>query len=129
MKNLAVLCNLVLVVFTALVVATDGAPTAPAYIAFTLLLVLIPILSVVVMLRAGSAGGSTGLQRLAGWCNIVLLVLVAWAIVDQYPHPQEPGFFPFVVLVVACPILSAFVLFRRPTATAGTGGSGVSQPA
>ena len=44
--------------------------------------------------------------------NILLLGLVCWAVVDQYPHPEEEGVVAFTVLTVLTPILSAVVLFR-----------------
>jgi hypothetical protein len=35
-----------------------------------------------------------------------------WAVVDQYPHPEEDGVIAFTVLRVLTPILSLVVLFR-----------------
>ncbi len=45
-------------------------------------------------------------------CNIVLLGFVCWAIVDQYPHPEEDGVIPFAVLTVMTPILTLVALIR-----------------
>jgi hypothetical protein len=45
-------------------------------------------------------------------CNIVFFGFVCWALVDQYPHPEEDGVIAFAVLMVLTPILSLVVLFR-----------------
>ena len=123
MKVLTVLCNLVLFVFTCLVLATDPAPTGPAYIVFTLLLLLIPLLTVFALARSragtdassvqANGRGRTAMERAAGLSNVVLLGFVCWAIIDQYPHPEEDGVVAFTVLAVLTPILSAAVLFGR----------------
>ncbi len=128
MKGPTVLCNLVLVIFTGLVVATDGAPAAPAYIVFTLLLVLIPVFSLSAILRRGLEMQTMAVARAAVVGNVVLLGFIFWALVDQYPHPQEPGFVPYVVLALATPVLSALVLLRRPS-PGGRRGSGATLPA
>jgi hypothetical protein len=110
MKILTVLCNIVLVAFTALVLVTDGAPTSIVYMALTLLLMAIPVFTVCVVLRAGK----TAMARAAAVCNVVLLALICWAIVDQYPHPPEEGVVAFTALTVSIPILNAVVLLFRP---------------
>ena len=125
MNTLTVLCNVVFVLFTCLVLADDGFPTAPAYIVFTLLMLLVPAFTVLAIARSGAATG-TAMKRVAGVANIVLLACIGLAIVDQYPHPAEPGFVPYVVLALLTPILSLAVLFRRGgtgTAPASKGGS------
>jgi hypothetical protein len=138
MKTLTVLCNVVLFGFTCLVLATDGAPTAAVYIIFTLLLMLIPVFTVFAITRSGAGDGGpnlhsrrktaeaqprtgvfssahTAIARVAAICNVVLLVFVCWAFVDQYPHPEEDGFIAFAALTVLTPILSGVMLFRsRP---------------
>jgi uncharacterized protein YhhL (DUF1145 family) len=43
--------------------------------------------------------------------NIVFFGFVCWALVDQYPHPEEDGVLTFTVLIVLTPILSLVVLF------------------
>jgi hypothetical protein len=48
----------------------------------------------------------------AAVCNLVLLGLTAWAYADQYPHPEEPGFTAFTVLMVLTPIVSLAALVR-----------------
>lgn len=135
MKTLTVLCNIVLFGFTCFVLVTDGPPKEAGYIVFTLLVVLIPILNVVVLFRSGAGDGwvglhmkrkaleaqpktdalssrSTAIERVAAICNIVLLGFVCWALVDQYPHPEEEGVIAYALLMVLTPILSVVVLFR-----------------
>jgi len=55
-------------------------------------------------------------------CNVLLLALVGWALVDQYPHPSESGFIEYVIALVLGPFVSAVALFRslsiRPSSAA-----------
>jgi hypothetical protein len=117
MKPLALVCNIVSLLFTLLVIAGDGPATKPIYIVLMVLLFLIPIFTVVVLARphAFRARAAT-VRRLAALCNLVLLAFVCWALVDQHPHPNEPGFLPYVALMILTPILSTIALLRhRPT--------------
>jgi hypothetical protein len=109
MKTLAVLCNVVLFTFTCFVLATDGGPTKAVYIIFTLMLLMTPVLTVFVLARRAAGDGA---RRAAATCNVLLLVLVCWVLVDQYPHPSEPGFNEYVVAVVVTPLINAVVLLR-----------------
>jgi hypothetical protein len=124
MRTLVAVCNILLFVCVCLVLATEGAPRDGIYVAFTLALILIPLVTAFVLVRdrAGGArpnvtGSRTSLPRLAALGNIVLLGLVVLAMVDQYPHPDEPGFLAFVALTVVTPILSALVLMRNRSGT------------
>ena len=135
MKIVALICNIVLFAFTCFVLLTDGVSREAAYIVFTVLVVLIPILNVVVLFRSGAGDGWVGLhmerkaleaqpktdafssrsiamERAAAISNIVLLGFVCWALVDQYPHPEEDGVIAYALLVVLTPILSVVALFR-----------------
>jgi len=118
MKALAVLCNVVLLAFTCLVLVAEGVSSEAAYIVLTLLLIVVPGLSVVALVRGGG-GGTWSFARVAALCNIVLLGFICWAIVDQYPHPEEPGFLPYLALVVLTPVLSAVALAYGGRRTAG----------
>jgi hypothetical protein len=134
MKIIAIICNVVLFVFTGIVLVTDGTPTDTAYIIFTLLVLLIPIFNVVVLTRSGVDNGWLDLQKKtleeqrkiddlssttivmkigAFICNIVLFAFTWWAIVDQYPHSEEDGVIAYTLLIVLTPILSVAVLFRN----------------
>ncbi len=130
MKAAAVVCNVALFAFTCVVLLVDGAPTELIYIVFTLWLLFTLVLTAVVISRstAGHAwNGRESLQRhniptsrlAAIACNIVLFGFTLWAFLEQYPHPQEPGFVAFMVLIFTTPILSLVVLFGRRTDTAG----------
>lgn len=111
----AIVCNAVLAAFTCVVLVTDGAPTDAPYIALTILVLLVPILSAVTILRAklapSSAGGLLARGTLAG--NVVLVGASCWAIAAQYPHPREDGLLAYMLLVLATPILSFVVVLRR----------------
>ena len=109
MKTLTVLCNVVLFGFTCLVLAVDGAPTELPYIVLTVLMMLIPVFTVFAIVRSGGAA-SSGVRRVAGICNVVLLIFICWALVEQYPHPEEDGVVAYTLLAVLTPILSMAVL-------------------
>ena len=106
MKTLVVVCNVVFFAFTCVVLATDGLPKEVPYILLTLAVLLVPVLTVVALLRAR-------LMVAAAIANLVVLGLMVWSFVAQYPHPQEEGFVEYVVLAALTPILSAIVLFVR----------------
>jgi hypothetical protein len=135
MKIVAVICNIVLFGFTCLVLVVDGPPKGASYIVFTLWSLWTLVLSAVVISRSGASNGWLGLQMkrkaleeqkktddrssaspvmriVAIVCNIVLLGFICWALVEQYPHPEEDGLIAFTVLMVVTPILSLVVLFR-----------------
>lgn len=134
MKIVAIICNIILFVFTCIVIAVDGPSREAVYIIFTLWWLLTLILNPVVIYRSGVRDGWLGLpvkrkapvdqnkiddqssrgtimRMLAIICNIVFLGFVCWAFVDQYPHPEEDGFLAFAVLMVLTPVLSLVVLF------------------
>jgi hypothetical protein len=138
MRGLTVTCNLVLLLFTLFVLATDWLPEQAAYVAFTLLLLLIPTFTAFALLRRGVGGSGPGLPgtgetredqpetgaalpgtillvRVAVVANLVLLAAVCWALVDQSPHPKEEGFLAYAVLTLLTPVLSAIVLVRTGT--------------
>jgi hypothetical protein len=120
----AVICNVVLLAFTGVVLVTDGVSREGPYVVFTLLLLLVPILSVVALVRRGGnrpdlgthdvpSSRSTVTKRVAVSSNLVWLAFSCWAIVDQYPHPADAGVIPFAVLVVVTPIVSLAALLGR----------------
>lgn len=114
MKPLALICNVVSLAFTLLVLATDGPPTKPVYVVFGLLLLLIPLFTLLALIRPGILSASSRLVfRAAAIGNLLLLAFVCWALVDQHPHPDEPGFIPYAVLVLLTPALSALVLLGQ----------------
>jgi len=115
MTIVAVVCNVVLFLFTCFVLWTEGSSKGGGYIVLTVLLLLIPILSSAVILRIGASDrwlGSHG-KTVAAIGNIALLGFVIWAIVSAYPHPEEPGVIPFTVICVLTPILNLLVIVRR----------------
>ena len=133
MNLLAVVCNVLLFAFTALVVASDGPASEPAYIVFSLICFLVPILNVVVISRIGARSGwlgifprrktsqggvgemitpslSAALRTVTIVANLVFLGFIVWALIDQSPHPEEEGFLPFVLLMILTPIISTGAL-------------------
>ncbi len=112
MKTVVLLVNAVLLVFTCLVLTTDGAPQGTPYVVFTILLIFIPIFTIVVIVRNES---TNKWSIAAAILNSVLFAFVCWALVDQYPHPPEAGVVEFEVLVLLTPIINAVFLLRgRP---------------
>ncbi len=110
MKALALGFNIVSLAFTLLVIAGEGLSTKTIDIPLTLLVIIIPILSIVALARPSTLPGSgTTTLRLAAICNLVLLALVCRAVIG---HPNEPGFVPYAVLMILTPLLSAVALFR-----------------
>ncbi len=135
MRALALACNVLLFAFTCLVIVTDGAPTQAPYVAFTLLMLLVPVFTVVAIVRRGAGAAWTrvpaagvpagaapadrpaapgaALERAAAAVNLLLLACVVAAVAAQYPHPKEEGVVAFVVLALATPVVSAVALLRR----------------
>jgi hypothetical protein len=119
MKTVAVVCNLLSLAFTCAVVATDGVPREVAYIVFTLLLMLVPAVTVFALVsrRDGSAGlvsaASPAVRGVAVVANAIVVGFVCWALVDQHPHPEEGGFVEYVILMLLTPVLSIVALMWR----------------
>ena len=120
MKIVAIVLNVLLIGFTVMVTMTDGPAVQTGYIVFSFMLVLIPTLNVIVISRSGVKGGRyssprAGMKIMTIVCNIVLLASVCWALIDQYPHPKEPGLLEFELLAILTPLLSmAVILLRGP---------------
>lgn len=114
MKRLVLVCNAASILFTLLVIASDGPATETIYIVFMVLLVLIPIFTLLALARPRTFRtlATSGL-RLAVLGNLALLAFVGWALVDQSPHPNEAGYLPYAALMVLTPILSVIVLLRQ----------------
>ena len=143
MRIAAMACNVILVVFTCLVVVTDGPATEAAYVVLMLALVLVPIFSLVVLLRQGRSGSrpapvkgsglpeekrmderpsrDPGMRTAAIFCNIILFGLSCWAFADQYPHPEEDGFVAYVLILAVAPILNVVALLRSGSGAARLG--------
>src|SRR5512133_2973034 len=98
MKISAIICNILLLLFTCLVLLTDGISREAVYIILTVLLLLVPVLNSIVIFRNQSK--QPHLRKLAVIGNIILIGFTCWAMIKQYPHPREPGFLSFAVLVV-----------------------------
>jgi amino acid transporter len=133
MKIAAIICNIVLFIFTCFVLITDGPAGEASYIVFTLLLLLVPIMNIVLMLRSrinnswstfnmrskvpeeqGKVDAPPSIypfMKIIGVIlNIVLTGFICWAIIDQYPHPKDPGFLIYMLLVIFTPIISLITI-------------------
>jgi hypothetical protein len=116
MRMTALVLNLVMVCFTLFVLLTEGVSENHWYQLFTLVLLVVPVMTVQTLWKLRAPGAATTWERrYVGGLNVLLLVLIGAAIGHQYPHPNEPGFIPYVVLVCLVPVLSAWVLLRPPT--------------
>jgi hypothetical protein len=121
MGTAAIVCNIVLIAITGVIILTEGVPRDARYLVLTLLMLLVPLLSAVVLVRARIApqGPSTDddrslaitlTNRAAVLCNLVLFGASCWAVVAQYPYPEGNSVIPFAVLTVCTPILSLMAL-------------------
>ncbi len=119
MGTVAVVCNVLLVAFTCFVLATDGVAREVPYIVFGFLLLAVPTLSAALLVQRAlrptesTPGVSPAMRRarqVGVLCNVWLLGTACWAIYDQYPHPDEPGFLAYVAVVLLAPILSIVAL-------------------
>jgi hypothetical protein len=109
MKTAAFIADVFLFLFTFFVLLTDGFPKETAYIIFTVWILLTLILSSYIFSRNLSSVPAI-FKTAAVIFNFVFLAFVCWSLADQYPHPEEPGFLPFFVLMIAAPVLNLLVL-------------------
>lgn len=115
MRITAIVGNVLMLALIAFVLVAEGPPKDAVYIPFNVLLVAVPATTLYVLWRAWPGDAAMGRLRTAtGVANIVLLLCEGVAIVDQYPHPKEPGLWLFAAVLIATPVLSAWVLLRAP---------------
>jgi hypothetical protein len=130
-----VILNVILVLFTFMIIMTEGGSSDIAYNIFGILLFLVPLLNVVLISRMGFFNPARSALRsqdtvaiqgkssdtdtmngtvrnLAILLNLILLGFGIRAIVRAYPHPEEDGVLEYTILVLATPILSLIVYFR-----------------
>lgn len=135
LKAMTVIGNVLVFGFTCLVTATEGAPNQSEYIVLTLMLMIVPILTVfaVVHSKAGTTPPTppvdssrlevqretssfltrrVWIERASGVCNIVLLGFVGLALLAHYPPPEGVVVVVFGGFIALVLILSATVLFR-----------------
>jgi len=121
MGTAAIVCNVVLLAITGAIIVTEGVPGDTRYLALTLLMLLVPLLSAVVLVRERMApqgpstedagtSSTTLAHRAAVLCNLMLFGASCWAVVAQYPYPEGNSVIPFAVLAVCTPILSLVAL-------------------
>lgn len=125
MRIAAIVCNVLVFAITGAIVLTEGMPRELRYLVLTLLMLLIPLFSAIVLIRkrrvpqgtcrADRLPAMTLTHRAAVLCNIVLFGVSCWAAVAQYPYIEGNSVIPFGVLAVCTPIVSvvAFLGGRR----------------
>ena len=136
MNFLAAIFNIVLFGFTCLVLMAEGISKEVVYILFTILMLLVPVLNLLLIIRGANHRWfnfaikrqvseermrkiknlfSKGviMNALVILSNILLIGFTCWAIVDQYPHPNEDGYLIYVLVVFLTPILSSLAIFRN----------------
>lgn len=119
MRVLALLCNPASLAFTLLVFLTDGISAEASYRVFTVLLIVVPCVSLAILLR-WPEGPIPSAALITSLLSVGLLAGIGWALVDQYPHPSEAGFLSYVVLMMATPIVTILaVLSTKPWARRG----------
>ncbi len=121
MRTAALCCNLVLFVSICLTLFTEGIPTQTIYVLFTLLSLVVPLLTLAVILRGGARGVAIA-------ANVLLFACVAWAGIAQYPYAEGNGIIPFVALMVVTPILSLAVLLKRAKSARQVGAPAANAP-
>lgn len=110
MKIAAVVCNVVLFIFAAVVLAVDGLPKARLFAALAVLALLVPLF-VAAVLERRSAGAL--LRGLAALASAVLLGLGVWAVASRPPRLQETAALAYAVLLLLAPLLGLAALLRR----------------
>ena len=136
MNILATILNVVLFLFTCLILWTDGLSGEAVYLLLTLLLLLVPILNLLMISTGAKSNGwfntvvkrrepedqgkvenlsftGTIMKALVVTSNIILLGFSLWAFISQYPHPRESGFIAFIILLLLTPVLSSFAIIRN----------------
>ena len=122
MRAAAIFCSIVLFVITGLIILTGGVPSEGRYLALTLPVLSVPLLSVVVLGRAQPArqrpstdayGSSRVAKRAAVFGNLALFGASCWASVAQYPYPEGNSVIPFVLLAIGAPLLNLTALLRE----------------
>jgi len=136
MKIVTVICNIALLGFTCLLLIFGGISKVSDYKVFTLLLLLVPILSIVLIFGSQVSHGhwtfkmknkapeeqskADELSKIYPFLKIVTLILnlallgfASWFIVINYPHPGESLVLAYILLAVLTPVLSLIAILSR----------------
>lgn len=135
MKFTATVCNIALFGFTCLVLLSDGISRDATYMVLTLLLLMVPVLSLFMIVpgKEGNGWFSFIMKRtiredqgkidiLSSFNTIMKIAVVisngilfgfsCWTLVSQYPHPEEEGLLLYTILVLLTPVLSVLAIFQ-----------------
>jgi hypothetical protein len=128
MRIAAIVCNLLVLGSTAMTVVTEGLPGQVGYLALTLSVLLVSLLSAVALawsragIRLGTSGGRVPEAIVAAimLCNVLVCAACLWVAVSRYPYSEGNGIIPFAVLLVATPVLTVVALLGQHAATGDT---------
>jgi len=109
MKTAAVVLNVVLFIFAAVVLAVDGPPRGTPFVALLGLALLVPLLVAAVLERRSTGVLFWGLAVLG---SAALLGLALWAVISRPPRVGEAGALAYVVLLLLAPLLGLAALLR-----------------
>ncbi len=115
MRTLALVLNLALLLFVVFLLVAEGIPTDLPSIGLSLLVLIVPLQTAIVIGNSGLAR-NPGARMAVATANVVLIAAAGWAVATRLPsHPPEEGLIPFVVLLLAAPLVS-LVALRLPSA-------------
>ena len=129
MRIAGIVCNLLVLGSTAMTVVTEGLPSQMGYLALTLSVLLVSLLSAVALawsrtgIRLGTSGGKVPEAIVAAaimLCNVLVCAACLWVAVSRYPYSEGNGIIPFAVLLVATPVLTVVALLGQHAATGDT---------
>lgn len=114
MRTIAVLCNMALFAFTALILVVDGLPAGVPFLALMLLALLVPLGSSLVLMRSSRGAVAVAVMAIG---NLALLFLAVWAIAGRFPRLEEKGTVAYALLLVLTPLLSLIALIKARRGT------------
>jgi hypothetical protein len=128
----AFVCNVVVFAMAGVVLLTEGVPREPRYTVLTLLVLLVPLITAIVLSHEpmarpgpgsnrGRSSGMTPTRRVVVLCNLVLLGAACWESVAQYPYPEGDSVIPFAALTIGAPLLGLRALLGRGKTTVREG--------
>jgi amino acid transporter len=135
MNFIATLLNLLLFIFTFFLIVSNGVSGQGAYIMFSLLLLMVPVLNFVLIFPHTKNHNwfSFHIRRRTNellndpddnpmdkfliavviTLNVVLFGFTCWAFVDQYVHPRDGGVMLHTILVFVTPMISLVTIIRN----------------
>ncbi|HEX3007529.1 MAG TPA: hypothetical protein VHO90_07930 [Bacteroidales bacterium] len=135
MNFITTLLNLLLFTFTLILIISNGVSGQGAYIMFSMLLLMVPVLNLVLIFphtknrnwfsfhirrRTNEVPNDPDnnpmdkfLIAVVITLNVVLIGFTCWAFVDQYAHPHDGGVMFHTILVLITPMISLVTIIRN----------------